>query len=186
MISLLCLVPFAFAEDNWGIGLRGGAAQNNPDYEEFVSKNYGVFGAEGFWEHRTNFNLGEGEEFLGIKLGADFYGKNKLDDGTVKATENSHAFPLTVYYKNDLGVEDFSSFIGAGITSIKSKAKGSIEGSKSKVFPHLMVGAEYRLNWLVALGLEIKYNINAKVKKDGYVISDRSGISGAVTARFYF
>lgn len=62
--------------------------------------------------------------------------------------------------------------------------------SKSKIFPHIMAGTEYRFSELFALGLEAKYNFSAKTEKNyeglNVVLSDRSGLSGAVTARFYF
>ena len=58
--------------------------------------------------------------------------------------------------------------------------------SKTKIFPHITAGAEYRFNEVFALGLDVKYNIAAKVKKDDLVLSDRSGIGAALTGRFYF
>ncbi len=191
VIGLLCFTPTAFAY-NWGVGLHGGVSQNDPDYigivDKLVSKNYGVFGIEGFYERNASFELSDGEEFLGIKIGIDLYGKNKLKLPSVQATENTYAIPLTIYYKNNLESENISSFIGIGLTQINSEVKisGAENISKTKIFPHIAVGAEYRLNWLVALGVEIKYNFDAEVKKNGNVLSDRSGIGGAVTARFYF
>ncbi|MBQ7908264.1 MAG: outer membrane beta-barrel protein [Elusimicrobiaceae bacterium] len=121
------------------------------------------------------------------------------------AKEETYAIPLTIYYKRDNGVKKLSYFAGAGVTLINSKRSfsetherevndideidevlGSSSTSKEKIFPHLVAGAEYRFTELFALGLEAKYNFNAKVKKHGAVLSDRSGISGALTARFYF
>ncbi len=58
--------------------------------------------------------------------------------------------------------------------------------SKTKVFPHITAGAEYRFSRVFALGVDLKYNIAAKVKKDEAILSDRSGIGAAVTGRFYF
>ena len=119
--------------------------------------------------------------------------------------EESYAIPLTVYYKRDNGVKKLRYYAGAGVTFINSKRSmsnthereindvddineviASSSSSKSKIFPHLVAGAEYRFTELFALGLEAKYNINAEVKKNGGVLSDRSGLSAALTGRFYF
>lgn len=184
----------------FGLGIRTGVAQNDPkdmkdayndafDYgwtHKKLSKNAAVFGIEALYE------WGE-EDKVGIKLGVEGYGQNKLelDHGDYTAKENTYAFPLTAYYKKDNGIKAWSWFAGAGLTLINSEIKDDYYGDKetyhkSKVFPHLVAGAEYRFCKLFALGIEAKYNIAAKVKKDGGVLSDRSGIGAAITGRFYF
>lgn len=201
MIGLLCFAPAALA-DNWGAGLRLGAAQNDPKtLKEYfdagpafsskeLDKGYGVFGLEGLYE----WNLNDEVNKIGVKLGLDVYGENKLniDHGVLKVTETTYAFPITVYYKQDYGVQNWSWFAGAGVTILRTEIEAEAAGvgkedhSKSKVFPHLTIGAEYRFCRLFALGLDVKYNIAAKVKKDGEVWSDRSGFGAAITGRFYF
>ena len=169
-----------------------------------LTESGGIFGLEGLYEHRLN-----DKDTLGFKVGLDFYGENELEISTDfrdawgrplgkgEATENTYAIPLTVYYKRDNGIKNWSFFAGAGITYIHSEVEGEVEDymgrdllsektSDSKVFPHLMAGTEYRFTQLFALGLEAKYNFSAKITKNGDVLSDRSGLSGAVTARFYF
>lgn len=192
----------------FGLGVRLGAAENSPkDMQEFydeafdygysekeLTKGYGVFGLEALYE----FDQADETNKIGVKLGIDIYGENELElknssiNPNMKATENTYAFPLTVYYKKDNGIKNWSWFAGAGLTLIKSETEIEVVGlvketdSKTKIFPHITAGAEYRFSELFALGLDLKYNIAAKVKKDGEVLSDRSGIGGAVTARFYF
>ena len=81
---------------------------------------------------------------------------------------------------------------GAGVTIMHSEVEIEMTGysdekySKTKMFPHVMIGAEYRFCQLFALGLDVRYNIGAKIKKEGDVLSDRSGLGGALAARFYF
>ena len=199
VVGLLCFAPAVFA-DNWGAGLRLGVAENDPKdmkdaYDSYagnkeLDKGYGVFGLEGLYEWDLNDEVNK----LGVKLGIDIYGENKLDleHGMAKATETTYAFPLTVYYKQDYGVQNWSWFAGAGFTFLRTEAEENLAGigkdttSKNKVFPHLTAGVEYRFSRLFALGLDLKYNIAAKVKKDGGVLSDRSGFGAALTGRFYF
>ena len=199
VISLMCLAPTVFAS-NWGLGLRAGAAQNDPRdmkdaYNDYFAPrertwNPAVVGLEVLHE----WDLNSESNKLGIKIGADVYGQNKIDlgPGMVKATETTYAIPLTVYYKNDNGERNLSWFAGVGFTWIRSEIKMDVWGfgrdkySESKIFPHITVGTEYRFNSVVALGFDLKYNIDAKVTQDADILSDRSGIGGAITARFYF
>ena len=191
---------------NWGIGAHVGIGQNNPKalkdgYDEAfdngwtekeLTKNAGFFGLEALYETPLNDEANK----LGVKVGWDLYGQNKLElnvPGTdLKATENTYAFPITVYYKRDNGIKNFSWMAGAGVTIMHSEVEIEMTGysdesySKTKVFPHVTVGAEYRFCKLFALGLDVRYNIAAKMKKDGDVLSNRSGIGGALAARFYF
>jgi len=61
---------------------------------------------------------------------------------------------------------------------------------KNKVFPHIVAGGEYRFTKTFALGLEARYNIGGKAKKniedENIVLSNRSGFGAALTGRFYF
>ena len=218
VLTVLFFAPMAFA-GNWGAGIKAGIGENDPKtmkntYDDsFANKEMtesgGIFGVEGLYEHRLNE-----KDTLGFKVGLDFYGENELEistdfrdvwgrplGGKGEATENTYAIPLTVYYKRDNGIKNWSFFAGVGITYIHSEVEGEVEDymgrdllsektSDSKVFPHLMAGTEYRFSELFALGLEAKYNFSAKTEKNyeglNVVLSDRSGLSGAVTARFYF
>ncbi len=189
----------------FGFGVRAGMAQNDPKDLEGdggdLKKRPAVWGLDVFYE--TNSDPDFENSKIGIKLGADWYGKNELSavvyDGYYygfHATETSYAFPLTLYYKKDKGVGDLSFLLGVGFTLIYSRME--LEGSavwpqkftETKMFPHVTAGAEYRFSEQFALGLDIKYNINAKVEKvvDGeeLVLSDRSGLGAALTGRFYF
>lgn len=211
VLVALFISPAAFA-DNWGAAVKVGVGENDPKTlndgfkEGFANKDLTegdtFLGLEALYEHNLTV-----KDKIGVKLGLDFYSENELETRSYllnikeDGTETTYAFPLTVYYKRDNGIKNWSFFAGAGITYIHSELEYEAEDlmgvdkeeftlSKSKVFPHLMAGAEYRFTELFALGVEAKYNFSAKTKKDyeglNVVVSDRSGLSGAVTARFYF
>lgn len=192
VVGLLCFAPAALA-DNWGVGFRVGAAENDPKTLKdnhvagtTLDEGYGVFGLEALYE----WTLNEEANKIGAKLGVDVYDVNELKGPGGKIEENTYALPLTVYYKRDNGVQKWSWFAGAGLTFLRTEVEesGLVNDTdhKSKVFPHITAGAEYRFSRLFALGLDVKYNFAAKVKKDGAVYSDRSGIGAALTGRFYF
>ena len=201
VLAVLFVAPAAFA-DNWGIGLKLGAGENDPKdlrqvyneetaFNRELDKNAGFFGVEALYE----FDLNDEANKLGVKVGVDMYGDNKLELRNYgfyqEWKEETYAFPISVYYKRDNGIQNFSWFAGAGMTVIHTKldAKGVWETdseSKNKVFPHVIVGGEYRFTQLFALGLEARYNFAAKVKKHDVVYSDRSGFGAALTGRFYF
>lgn len=204
LLSILCAWPTAAKADNWGLGVKLGVAENDPksmkDMQDNagyyglnsdLEENNGVFGLEALYE----FDLNDNADKLGVKLGLDFFGENKLEvsspAGSGALKENSFSVPLTVYYKKDNGLKHWSPFVGAGLSLYRTEFKVEDTGSsekvtKSKVAPHIMAGAEYRFSPLFALGLEAKYNFGAKIKKDGDVLSDHSGFGGAITGRFYF
>ncbi len=201
VLGVLMLAPAAFA-DNWGLGLKLGIGENDPKgmediYDEAtmldreLDKNGGFFGLEAMYE----WNLASEMDKIGVRLGVDFYGENELElkrsylFSAADVKETTYAIPLTVYYKRDNGVNKLSYYGGVGLTFISSELEEDITDESvddNKVFPHLVAGVEYRFTEVFALGLEAKYNINAKLKKDGEVLSDRSGFSGALTGRFYF
>ena len=184
-----------------------------PYASDSLDKDGSFYGVEAFYEWNLKDNKDFLGVKLGYDaFGDNEYSSDKEvrsgtteEDWDFERKEESYAIPLTLYYKRDNGVKKLSYFAGAGVTFINSKKSLSetherevndideidevlqaSSTSKGKIFPHLVAGAEYRFTELFALGLEAKYNIGAKVKKDGWVLSDRSGISGALTARFYF
>lgn len=189
LLSIFYFASFAVAGD-WGVGVKLGIGENDPKslnevldyYGGKLTEGNGIFGLEVLHE----WNLDSEIEKVGLKLGLDIYGENEWKAYPYKITETIFAFPLTVYYKQDYGVERWSWFAGAGITLMKGEAEdGPATYKDSQVFPHITAGAEYRFTELFALGLEAKYNINAELKK-GFYTTDRSGISAALTGRFYF
>lgn len=192
VVGLLCFAPAVFA-DNWGFGLRLGAGENDPKTLKQANiagteldEGDGVFGLEALYE----WNLEDEANKIGAKIGLDFYGENELKAPGYKVEETTYAFPVTVYYKRDNGIQNWSWFAGAGVTFLRTEIEESglwsDKSHKSKVFPHITIGGEYRFTEVFALGLDAKYNIGAKAKKDGAVYSDRSGFSAALTGRFYF
>jgi hypothetical protein len=188
-----------FAE--FGLGVKLGAGQNDPEvlkhnfdtmtgYNRTLTKSPAVFSLEFLYEVNISDNS---VNKLGLKAGVDFYGQNKLEvSGLGTQKEITYSFPITAYYKHDNGIKKVSFYGGAGVTFIKTKfdeeSYGSydISVSHSKVFPHIAGGLEYKFTKLFALGLDLKYNISAKVEKNGLTLSDRSGLNGALAARFYF
>ena len=189
LLSIFYFASFAVAGD-WGVGVKLGIGENDPKslnevfdyYGGKLTEGNGIFGLEVLHE----WNLDSEIEKVGLKLGLDIYGENEWKAYPYKITETIFAFPLTVYYKQDYGVERVSWFAGAGITLMKGEAEDGPDTYKdSQVFPHITAGAEFRFTELFALGLEAKYNINAELKK-GFYTTDRSGISAALTGRFYF
>lgn len=202
VLGVLMLAPAAFA-DNWGLGLKLGVGENDPkgmedmfdineEYNRDLDTEDSFLGVEAMYE----WDLASEKDKIGVRLGVDFYGENEyeqmdpqdwLDHDNYK--ETTYAIPLTVYYKRDNGVNKLSYYGGLGLTFISTEIEEDVEDvswDENKIFPHIVIGAEYRFTKVFALGLEAKYNINAKVKKDGEVLSDRSGFSGALTGRFYF
>jgi len=197
VLGVMLFAPAAFA-DNWGLGLKLGAGENDPKtikdiynsatVSKELDEGNGIFGLEALYE----WNLNDINK-IGGKIGVDIYGENKAKfTGFGEITEDTYAFPFTVYFKQDYGVKKWSWFAGAGLTILRTEVEGSVVGiytgseTKTKVFPHIVAGAEYRFSELFALGLEARYNISAKLKKDGAVYSDRSGFGAALTGRFYF
>lgn len=189
VLAVICVTSLSFA-GNWGLGLKLGAGQNDPKtlkdtFDAFggeLDKNYGIFGIEGQYEWAM-----QDENKLGLRLSIEGYGDNEYKATGTKVTESTYAVPLSVYYRWDKGVKAFSYYAGGGLTYINTEVeyKGLGKGHKSKFFPHIVAGAEYRFSQLFALGIEARYNIAAEVKKDGYK-TDRSGIDGFLVGRFYF
>ena len=197
------VAPAALAE-GWGIGVKLGAGQNDPKgmkdlYDKAfdlgatskeLDKNAGYFSLEVLHEWALNDEANK----IGVKVGWDMYGENELKlkalgvSDTIK--EETYSFPFTAYYKRDNGIKKVSWFAGAGFTILRTKLDSDgiydDDDTKTKVFPHITAGAEYRFTKVFALGLEARYNFAAKVKKDGAVLSDRSGFGAALTGRFYF
>lgn len=190
VLAVLLVAPAAMAE-GWGVGVKLGAGQNDPKTLKDgniagtdLDKNPGYFSLEVLHEWALNDEANK----IGAKVGWDMYGENELKGFGDKITEETYAFPFTVYYKRDNGVGKFSWFGGAGITIMHTKVEDSYfneDESKTKVFPHVVLGGEYRFTKVFALGLDARYNIGAEMKKDGYK-TDRSGFGAALTGRFYF
>lgn len=195
----VCLFAPAALADNWGLGVKLGAAENDPKtlnkiyndgagFNREEDKNPAFFGIEALYEWDLQYEADK----IGVKIGIDGYGDNEVKVAGNKWTESTFAVPFTVYYKRDNGIKAWSFFAGAGATWIKTEIEEKIVGwgdwktNKNKLFPHIAVGAEYRFTRLFALGVDARYNFAAKIKKNGAVLSDRSGFGAAITGRFYF
>lgn len=194
VLAVLFIAPAAMAE-GWGVGLKLGGAANDPKTMKQaqdamggdLDENGAYFGLEVLHE----WSLNDEANKIGAKIGWDTYGENEYKRAGNKATEETYSFPFTVYYKRDNGIGALSWFGGAGVTILRGKLDaGAQEESKTKVFPHIVAGGEYRFTKVFALGLEARYNFSAKVKKNigggDFVLSDRTGFGAALTGRFYF
>lgn len=195
LCGVLFFAPVAFA-DNWGFGVKLGVAETDPKTLNDVLDASGgeltegdaFFGLEALHEWNLNSDINK----LGLKIGLDIYGETEFKAPWFigKITENVYSFPLTVYYKQDYGVQNWSWFAGVGFTFMRGEMDDGEETyNKNIVFPHITAGAEYRFTEVFALGIDAKYNIDAEMEKriDGVEYkTDRSGLSGAITARFYF
>lgn len=204
VVGAMLLVSSAYASDystranNWGIGVKLGVGQNDPKtlkdgfdeltmFDRKLDKNAGYFSLEVLHEWALNDETNK----IGVKVGWDVYGENELKlKGFSNITEDTYAFPFTIYYKRDNGVKNLSWFGGVGVTILRTKleADGVVDDniSKTRMFPHITIGGEYRFAKVFALGLDAHYNFAAKVRKDEVVLSDRSGFGAALTGRFYF
>lgn len=196
VLAVLFVAPAAMAE-GWGVGLKLGGGRNNPkdlkDAHEFgttLDKNAAYFGLEVLHE----WSLCDEANKIGFKVEWDAFGENKLKGWGWDITEETHAFPFTLYYKRDNGVGGLSWFGGAGVTIMHSKLEGkgleSFSWGKNRAIPHIVLGGEYRFTKVFALGVEARYNFAAKVTKkvegEQYILSDRGGLGAALTGRFYF
>ena len=186
--------------EGWGVGLKLGGGRNNPkslkDNHELgttLEKNAAYFGVEVLHE----WSLCDEANKIGFKVGWDAYGENKLKGWDIgRVTEETHAFPFTLYYKRDNGVGGLSWFGGAGVTIIHSKLEGTGDENppfslgKNRAIPHIVLGGEYRFTKVFALGVEARYNFASKVTKkvegEQLILSDRGGLGAALTGRFYF
>ena len=199
VFAVFALSAASFA-GGWGVGVKLGVGQNDPkgmkENWEFLggtlTKSGAYFALEGLYEWdlggETLDEVGSANK-LGLRFGLEGYGENKLEvPGLGSEEESTGALPISVYYKRDGGIKAPSFYVGGGMTYISTtiSATGVSDEDKDKLFPHIMGGVEYRFTKLFALGLDLKYNIGAKVKKNGFVMSDRSGLQGALAARFYF
>ena len=206
LLAVLVVSAFSAASfaGEWGVGARIGVGQNDPKGMKVDYDNYGgtftkkpeIFSVEGLYEWNVggkDIDETGTEHKMGFRFGYDIYGKNKLEAAIVhEEDKKTDAIPLTLYYKNNNGINHVSFYIGGGMTYMRTEMRlsswlynlNNLDGNKW--FPHIMVGAEYRFTKLFALGIDVKYNIHAKIEKNGAVIADRSGLQGLLAARFYF
>ena len=137
VLAVLFVAPAVMAKD-WGIGVKLGAGQNDP---KTLKDNFNVVGGEldknaGYFslEVLHEWALKDEANKIGAKVGWDMYGENEHKYGGVKDSEETYAFPFTVYYKRDNGIKNLSWFGGAGVTILHSKIE---EGTWNTIFHRL-------------------------------------------------
>ncbi len=197
ILTIYALSGISYAV-NFGIGIKGGVGQNDPKtmkqlwnyYGGTITKAPGVFSIEGLFEEKI---LDDSEmqtlgfNKAGIRIGYESYGENKLENSMFSAKEETYAIPVTAYLRNEKGIKEISSYLGIGFTILKTKATlAGKDFKEEKAFPHILVGAETKLSEQIAIGVDLKININASVKMEGYTLSNRSGFQGLGVVRFYF
>lgn len=204
LFSMFTVSAISFANDGGVIIKYGNGDDNSTLMDQSLTSNRSedIYSFESFYEWNLQEKTSEGNyslNKLGIKLGLDFYGKNKMEleyrdpEGipmgyTTVVKEKTMAVPFTVYYKYDNGVKKFSYHVGGGFSFIKTviSITGMNDVKRQKWFPHIVVGGEYRLTQSFSLGVDFKYNFNAKLKRNNITLSNRSGLQGALFAKFYF
>ncbi|MBQ2312781.1 MAG: outer membrane beta-barrel protein [Elusimicrobiaceae bacterium] len=198
VLAIVLMTSSSFA-DVIGLGVKGGIGRNSPkSFKEAVNtyggdltKNPLFFGIEGLYEMdlggQYDREVGAPVK-LGIKLSADFFGKNKIKDSPYLLDEKEYTviIPMSLYLKYDTGASDLSFYMGGGMSYVStSLTYGAADDRDWKFSPHALAGVELRVSSSVALGLDFQYNFNAQIKKSGMIYSDRSGLRGAFSVRFY-
>ena len=196
VLALVLMSSASFA-DMVGFGIKGGGSGNKPESLKEYESSYGgdltksplFLGLELLYEKDLmgsySQDIGSAVK-LGFKLGIDIYGSNELKDSPfyIDTKEETIGVPLSVYLKYD---NDLSFYVGGGISYFSTTMTyGSTERRDGRFTPHLMSGIEVRCSPSFGIGLDFQYNFNAKVEKSGTIYSDRSGLQGALAARFYF
>ncbi|MFA7074239.1 MAG: porin family protein [Endomicrobiaceae bacterium] len=130
------------------------------------------------------------QSLLGIRIGVDWYSDVSLEiiNTSDKLTSSGYSIPITVYYKYLLNDSKIAFMGGLGLTFINMTLTdkdniGSTDYDDSKTCPHITAGVEYRFSELFALSLDLKYAIDAEIKRD--VTKRDLGFQGALAARFY-
>ena len=197
-VAAAVLAVPAFAQ--YGLGIKAGTGSNHPqsmyDFSYAaggsVSTHNYFGGVEVFYEKPLNFDFaGDPHEYtehkIGLRVGFEKYGKNTYTAGSNKATEKSIALPVTAYYKYAPENTKFSFTAGAGLSFIRSDVTLNNDNEYKWVgAPHFIIGTEYLFGEHIALGFDLRYLTCAKIKKYNLVYSDRSGLNGALAARYYF
>ena len=199
LLAVLAVVLMSSASfaDVVGFGVKGGGGRNNPEglksfesaYGGDLDKNPLFMGFELMYEKNLAGYYDQGMNStvkLGFKLGIDIYGVNELKNSPVyiDTKEETIGVPLSVYLKYD---NTLSFYVGGGISYFRTTMTyGSTDRKDGRFTPHLISGIEVKCTPSFGIGLDFQYNFNAKVEKSGTIYSNRSGLQGALAARFYF
>jgi len=207
LITFFCLcLSSAFA--GAGIGVKYGAAPADTNVPNigFMDKNQSSCGFEFFLEKETP------KDAFGFRIGFNKYGdiettgvfERRDEEGIpqggntlVKFKNELYTVPVTVYYKYK-AMENFYITVNGGITygysswSLReddSSSGFSVSSNQndSKLFPHIGLGAEWRANKNIGVGLDITYNFQSKIYAGNlpfYISID--GLQGNIAARYYF
>ncbi|WP_424244424.1 outer membrane protein W [Elusimicrobium posterum] len=205
VMAVVFLGSAVFAEIGVGVkagygkddsNIKSGATGNVKHDDDFVGAYSGV---EALYEMKGSyFNLPDNHSF-GVRVGLDVLAEDVVKQKTagIKTTSNGMKIPLSLYYRYTPTDSKFSSWIGAGAAwgfmYYEQKAPGKRDETENKIFPFVSTGVEYRFTRFFSLGIDGTYNFSAKIKSDKFnapngstLYRDLGGLSGAVTARFYF
>ena len=198
ILAVILVSSSAFA-DVLGLGFKGGGGRNSPNgFKEIVntyggslSKNPLFFGLEMLYEKdlggQYDREVGTPVK-LGFKIGADLFGENKIKHSPswLDSKESTVIIPLSAYLKYDAGASNLSFYMGGGMSYISTLfTYGTADDRDWKFAPHALAGVELRTSSAFAIGLDFQYNFNARIKKDGMIYSNRTGLRGALSLRFY-
>lgn len=186
LLTLLfcCILSEAFAIV--GIGVKYGRSSSdagitgfNVDWEPGDGRFYGF---ELIVEKDAEIDA------LGINIGFNKYkyviGGERLSYWNyIEEDKDIFSVPISIYYKYKLS-QMFNIYGGLGATAAVFDMH-HVMHNRLKVFPHLLLGTEFKFMRHWALALDAQYNFNAKAEKQGEY-ANLSGISGNLSARFYF
>ncbi|WP_424245940.1 opacity protein-like surface antigen [Elusimicrobium posterum] len=189
-----CLL-FAFAQANatqFFVGVKGGIGDNDDNVKNAFSGSYkysddkSILGAEAGFD----FDTKKDTTTVGIKVGFNSYGKVDSTDKSVDKDillKNAVAVPLTIYIKYAPEPTGFHFWLGGGMTWSSVKFQDdvhSLSDTKDQIYPHVAAGAEWRPTTYLGVGLDLKYNINAKIETND-IYRDFTGPEAMLAVRLY-
>lgn len=176
---------------NLMIGIKGGVAASDDNVRDMFDGNYSYHDRNGFMGAELGVDLNsESTGRFGIKAGFNTYGKIDTDDWTVNRKvllKNTITVPVTVYYKWAPNPTGIHLWIGGGATWATLKFqddKNNLSDTEDQIFPHVAAGIEWRIAEPVAIGLDLNYNFDAKVRSHN-MYRDFTGVEGALAVRVY-
>ncbi|WP_428897903.1 Outer membrane protein beta-barrel domain-containing protein [Parelusimicrobium proximum] len=179
-------------------GVRGGIGESDNNLDVLFNNNTNyktsdekwILGVEAGVEFPGDpFGFSDTKQhFIGFKAAYNTYGKVDGTDYVSNEDFKNEAYtiPLTLYYKYAPEETGVHFWLGGGITYGNLKWSGDdIDDLKdSKYFGHAAAGIEWRIIPLIGVGLDLNYNFDAKIKKDG-AYRDFSGLQGFAAVRVY-
>jgi hypothetical protein len=193
----LCLSS-AFAGAGIGVKYGTGPADSNITsvLSDSLEEGKSFYGLEFFMEKDAE------KDALGLRIGFHKYGDIKASgsyfdfglgyDVHENLKNEFYTIPLTLYYKRKITPAVHLSF-GGGVTWAYSKWSYDSNGNgvtgetmnDNKFFPHIDLGAEWRVSNHIGIGVDLTYNSKSKVDSEN-LYRGVEGVTGNIVARWYF